>query len=165
MKKLSLNTAIGAMMIIAKGGPLMAIQKLGVTEEDFTLMTGDTVWTADIRPPIRRALEVCIYGVVDMIGLPRFELPAEYIAAIISTFVAPVNYFPACTWLAGGLSNEDIIQGRDAEAVMGFEKVTPQLLFALVVELENEADKTASAYCNKTGAKIQRLSVGAKPAK
>ena len=162
MSKLRLSTAVGTMQIIARGGPQMSIQSLGLTPDDYKLLTGVEVWTANVRTVVRRALDSYVYGVLDILGLPRFELPAEYLAAVISVFVHPVNYFPACVWLSGGLSAEDIKSGRLGEVPEGFEKVKPEVLFCLVIELHEHADSTAASYANRTGAAIERLSMKGK---
>lgn len=157
--RLSLQTAVGSMRLIARGAPGMAIDKLGVTEDDLALTTGDVPWTTSDRNRVRKTLDSFIYGVIEDLGLPRFELPAEYIAAVISTFVAPVNYFPACSWITARMSNEELSTGIKGTTPQGFERVTPEQLFAIVVQLVNEADKTAAAYAAKTQAVITRLAI------
>jgi hypothetical protein len=157
MKTLSLRTAIGAMQIIARGGPASAVDTLGITEEDMTLTTGVTPWLATDRARVRKTIDSFIYGVIDVLGLPRMDLPAEYCAAVIATFIDPANYFPACSWITGTVTSEELIAGKKGKPVEGFERVSPSELFALVLELHGDADKTAKSYAAKTGAVIDRL--------
>lgn len=157
MKRLSLATAVGSMRLISKGLPYLATSVLGITEDDVSIVTSDEPWLTSDRPVVRKTLDAFIYGTIEALGLARFQLPSEYIAAVISTFVSPCNYFPACTWVTGGVSNEELANGVRGVAPQGFEESTPQKLFALVLELEAHADITAAKYAAKTGTVIGRL--------
>lgn len=157
MANLSLRTAQGAMQILANGGPALVTDQLGLTPEDIQLVTGVTPWLATDRQTVRKGLDSFIYGVIDVLGLPRMDLPSEYVAAVISTFVDPCNYFPACAWVTAQVSSEELVAGKRAKPVEGFERTTPSELFAIILQLHGDADKTAQSYASKTGAAIERL--------
>lgn len=157
MKRLNFATLEGSMRLIEKGGVDLAGDRLGISPEDLKLVTGSIPWIITDRQSVRRTLDMLIHGLVDSLGLPRFELPAEYVAAVISVFVCPCNYFAACSWIPGSVSNEDLVAGTRGEPLEGFEKVTPSQLFALLIEVAGEADKVAQRYSKKMGVKIERL--------
>lgn len=157
MKKLKLQTATGVMQIIAKGGLEVTTKYLGIPEDDVKTVTGSAPWTGAERLQVRRVLDSYIYGMLDVLGLPRFEVPAEYAAAIIAVFVHPVNWFAACSWVTGMASQEELVSGVRGQAVDGFEIVTARELFAIVIECATDADAVAQSYATKTGAVIERL--------
>lgn len=154
--KLRIGTAIAAMDIIKQGGPDFSLNALGISPEDWELATGDNAWLGKERPRVMRVLDGFLYGVIDNMGLPRFELPAEYAAAIIAVFVSAKNYFPAVSWVSNLVSNQELATNAPRE---GWEDIKPRQLFALVLEVHEKADRVAEAYCNKTGSAISRLTV------
>ena len=85
MKRLRLQTAVGTMNLIAAGGADLTAKVLGITPEDVVLTTGVDAWVNTDRTRVRRVLDTYLFGMVDILGLPRFELPAEYVPAPIVT--------------------------------------------------------------------------------
>jgi hypothetical protein len=160
MKNLRLATAYGTMKILEKGGELVQADLLGVSQEDLALATGKAPWVATDRQAVRRTLDALMFGVIDAQGLPRFELPSEYCAAIIAVFVDPCNYFAACSWISGHVSHEELVAGSRGKTPEGFEKVRPEKLFALVIQISERGDSVAKAYASATGAAIERLGLG-----
>jgi hypothetical protein len=135
-KHLSLSATNGALQILSSGGIVDACQSCGVTERDWKLLTGNKIWLGQDRPVIRRALDSLIYGVIDMLALPRFEVPAEYACACISMFVSPCNYFPACSWLGTYHRAEDLADYHGTlDGVAGLETVSASKMFALVQDI------------------------------
>lgn len=158
-KNLRLHTALGAMNIIKNGGANFSQEQFGIDEVAFRITTDACPWTVHDRTKVRRTLDGFIWGTIETLGLPKFQLPAEYIASIIAVFVHPMNYLAACSWVSGYVSNEDLIQGKQSEGVEGFAKVEPSQVFALVIALNDVAnvDDIAAAYSAHTGASIARL--------
>ena len=70
-------------------------------------------------------------------GVARFELPAEYVAASIAMFVHPNNSMVACRLFERTVSSKDLSRG-DKTKPMEADK-----LFALVVELYSSSAATA----------------------
>ena len=89
--KLDIRTAKNTMEVIANGGATGAFDSLGITEDDFQLVTGDIPWIGADRHRVVAVLNSLIHGTVDLLGLPRIEVPAEFTAAAIAIFVAPLD--------------------------------------------------------------------------
>jgi len=117
---------------------------LGISPEDYKLANGNTSWQREQRRRVVTTLDALIFGTVDVLGLGRFQIPTEYVAAIVSTFVSPVNRMVCCTWLAeqgttGARAQDLAVAGQVASTV---DKSTPSQLFALVCQL-SETDESA----------------------
>jgi hypothetical protein len=114
---------------------------LGITADDMNLLRQQSQWMVAHKRQVIGALDALIYSSVDAVGLNRYELPAEYIAAIIGAFVAPANVQIACSWLEQhaktGKPIHDLANGYDAESLPSVR--APQL-FALVKLAEGEAE-------------------------
>lgn len=109
--------------------------QLGVSPDDFKLTYQPVIWRSEHRIRVIRTLEALMFGTAGMLGLARIKLPAEFIAAIVATFVAPCNRRLATMYL------DDVGTGGRAEdmaAGLTFEAVGPERLFALVVLLSQE---------------------------
>lgn len=101
---------------------------LDLSEDDYRFLTMNSLWIGTDRPRIRHVVESAVYGAVDYIGFPRIAVPAEFIAAAIAVFVAPMNYMVACSVMEGAEFSEHIINGVD-RPVSGSE------LFAFVLRI------------------------------
>lgn len=86
---------------------------LDLTEEDFAFVTGDRLWLGVDRSRARRCVEALVYGAIDVVGLPRFAAPVEFIAAAIALYVHPVNAQLACAIMDGAQFSDTIISGVD----------------------------------------------------
>ena len=115
--------------LIAADAAMEAATLLGITAVDFEFVTGSVPWTREDRGRVRAVLDAVCHGVVDLLGAPRLNLPAEYMAAVLVTFVKPVNMHLACLWCERQASAEDITEGGSVEAV------SADKLFALVCQL------------------------------
>lgn len=136
---LSMATALAAMKHIEQGSVTGEIDAFGVTKEDMKLTTGDTVWKGSDRSRVTNVLEVIMFGTVDVMGVPRFDIPAEYVAAVIAVFVAPSNTMLACRYLEGRSSAASIVlQGSD-ESAHGLERCTARQLFSLVLQIKDDS--------------------------
>ena len=134
MKQLSMASAKGAMITLL-GSEVGDITKaLGCTDSDWKVVTGMKPWKGAQRPQVKRLLEALIYGTIDVLGLPRFRVPAELVAATVALYVKPVNYMAACEWIGNQKSAEDLANftGRE-EDLSGLEKVTPDRIYSLVL--------------------------------
>lgn len=130
---LRLGTALGAVQIVKGMDPVELVTLLGLTEADCKLVGGRTPWVARDRGTVTRALDTFCAGVLDLCAVARFELPAEYIAAVIYSVVHPINYHTACVWMSGGRrSADDLVQGGSLGEV-----ISAQTLFALLCMLES----------------------------
>lgn len=98
-------TACAAIKIVQDEG------LLDMTPDDFLFLTGSSPWVATDRARVRRVIEAAIYGSLDYLGMPRFAVSAEYVAAAISYYVHPVNFKIGCIVMEGAEFTENIIQG------------------------------------------------------
>lgn len=100
---------------------------IDLSQEDYDFLTQDKLWIMTERSRVRRVIEATVYGALDMVGLPRFSAPAEYIAGVIIANVHPVNYLSACSVMEGAEFTENIINDVDAP-------LTAAQIFALVCQ-------------------------------
>lgn len=150
--ELKYATAAGSMSLIASMDYEEIFRGLGITPEEFKLLVGNAIWLGNDRAAVRKALDACLAGAMDLTGTPRFEMPAEYIAAAIVRFVAPVNVMKACAWM----ENQ-----RPAEVIAGAsstpETVNPAQLFALCNRLIEGSDKAVQqSFEKRVGIAIHR---------
>src|SRR3546814_7596359 len=88
---------------------IQASAVLDLTEDDFDLLTSNTVWIATDRSRARRCVEACVYGTLDFVGYPRFTATDEIIDAVIAYYVNPFNFQTACLIMEGAAFTENII--------------------------------------------------------
>lgn len=136
-------------------------ETLGVTPEDYALAASQNLWLNQHRPRVERVMEALLYGTTDLLGIGRIELPAEYIAAVVSTFIAPGNRRTACTWLSERkLSGTAANQLATGLASVQMSPASSQQLFALVIAL-SETDASTEARKNFTTRIDSRLRAAA----
>lgn len=134
MKRLSLETAKGAMMVLLNSNIKDVVGAIGCTESDWKLVIGKKPWLGVDRPRVMRVLDGLLYGMVDQMGLPRFELPAEFAASVVALFVSPVNHYASCVWMGKFARGEDLGNAQiNTEPVEGLELVSAKQLFALIL--------------------------------
>src|SRR5436305_13552538 len=97
---------------------ILASAVLYLTDDDFDFLTSNNVWIATDRSRARRCVEACVYGTLAFVGYRRFPAPVEFIPAVRSYYVHPVNIPPACLIMEGAESTANIINGveRPVEA-------------------------------------------------
>lgn len=123
-----LSVALGCMQAVKKGGANADLAALGMTAAEIELLTSDNVWMGTDRQTVMRCLESTIFGTADVLGLPRIEISAEFLAAHIYMYVSPVNYMAACSW-SGRTASVDKSSSRE------FDPVTASELHAYLVRL------------------------------
>jgi len=137
-RNLSLDVAIGSMRMLANMGRDGFLDGIGVSKLDFDRFIGDSQWINTDRNRMSSVLHALVNSSVDALGLPRFDLPAEYIAAAIALFVHPVNIMPACVYGPPSKSAED------AANLAVCQPCTPAQLFALVKQLYADSSRHAA---------------------
>src|SRR5260370_7927113 len=70
---------------------IQASAVLDLTEDDFDFLTSNKVWIATDRSRARRCVEACVDGTLDFEGYPRFPAPDQFIPAVITYYLHPVN--------------------------------------------------------------------------
>lgn len=146
-------TARNCLHIVAKGG-CDAVAAFGVAKPDFDLVTRREPWLGTDRERVVRVLNSLLFGSLDLLGLPRIQAPAEYIAAVLVTFVAPVNYQLACRFFEQSRPVDDLALNPGSQAM---ETVTASQLFAMVIDLYDPAalSQTAAAFEKRVGLAIE----------
>ena len=116
---------------------LVATNLMNMIKQQVTLANVDTLglkvlsqpimWTNSDRSTVRNTFDNLLFQSLDLLGLPRFILPVEYVAAGIVSFVHPVNYFTACLWSESHGSTTDELS-LDGE----YDRFSGRQLFAVV---------------------------------
>lgn len=115
---------------------------LGITQEDQDITMGETSWLASDRPQVTRTIEALVHGTLNAEGIGHIKVPAEYIAAVLATAIAPCNQRKACIYLQDyGQIGQPAMEHASGST---FEPVTADQLFSLVV-LAN-GDKHTGAF-------------------
>lgn len=150
---LSLETARGAMRMLATGEYAQIYHGLGLTEEDYALLTGSNIWLPAERSRVRRCLDAFSAGVMDLTGVPHFELPAEFVAAVICALVKGPNIQLACRWMEGMRPANEL-----ASATADAHVLDPTQLFALCCQLYDDraSQKVKEAFEKKVSRAIHR---------
>ena len=94
--KLNIRTSMASMKFLATQGSIGHLAAIGVTDDDFNLVTGSQPWNPSNRQKVYQILGLLMHGSCDVLGVPRFKLPAEFIAGAIALFVHPNNAQQAC---------------------------------------------------------------------
>lgn len=141
--------AIGAMKLLANGSASADFSTFGLSRHDFEMFMSENAWVAADRPTIERINGVLAGGTMDVIGVPRFPISAEYAAAILAMFVHPTNLQTACNWAAHYPSNIDLADGSQE---LGQVFATPGQLFALcLMLLEADPAQYRLRFLQRTG--------------
>lgn len=84
-----------------------------LSDDDIAFVKQDRIWLAHDRARVRRCIEAFSFGAIDILGLPRVPLPAEFIASVIVKVVSPSNWLTACVIMSGCEWSENIILNRE----------------------------------------------------
>lgn len=131
---LKLSAARGAMKLLAEASNVELFDTFGMTKDEIRLVLGSNPWIAGNRQVVRKCLDNLCAGVMDTVGVARFEMPAEYVAAVIAGFVHPTNIMIACRWMETQRPIASLWGSNSTEA-----DVNPATVFALVCSLLDDA--------------------------
>lgn len=106
---------------------------LEISKDDLKFITTGRIWQTSDRARGRRIIESIAFGSLDATGLPRFPLPAEFVATVIAIFVHPENWLVACNMMEGAEWSENIVNKVE-------EPLKAETLFAMVIEIEAGED-------------------------
>lgn len=147
--KVSFPVAVNCMNLIKDGACNDAFEALAILPEDFELVCATVPYVGADRHRVTNVLTSLIWGTLDVVGLPRIEVPTEFIASVISVFVSPGNLAVACRWMEAGTAAETLAAGGS------LEPVTAQQLFALCCQLASEAPAAARRWEQRTGRAVR----------
>jgi hypothetical protein len=152
---MNLDVALGSMRFLANMGRQGFLDGIGLSKADFDRLVGPDIWVASERARMTQLIHTVINASVDSMGLPRFNLPAEYIAAGIAMFIHPVNAHAACIFAPPAASAES--SGRMAVS----QPCTAEQLFALTIQLyDNPGRNSARALFEKnTGLALEKMAL------
>jgi len=119
--------SVAALKVLG-GGSSVALDK---DEIDFIM--GNRLWLAQERARVRRGVEAFAFGAIDVLGLPRFPLPAEFVACVIATIIHPVNWTVACVVMSGAEWSENVVMNRE-------DPLRADVLFSHVLRIAGGAE-------------------------
>lgn len=135
---LSLSTAIGILRSVERYSP-GDFDMLGITHEQMQKLTQNFTWLRSDMQVVMRTMITMLYGTLEVLGIPKITVPAEYIAPHIATLVDPCNRMACCVWLsqekqtgAGALE----LAARNHQASI-IDHTSADQLFALVCLLSD----------------------------
>lgn len=102
----------------------------GIAIEDWKLLTTDKLWTLSERQKIRSILIEMINISLTIAGIPPQSLPVQYVAALISSLVAPCNRLVACSCSP---ETYDAVAASGLEGPVQFVNTDRQTLTSLVL--------------------------------
>lgn len=142
---LRLEAAKSVFALIRDGAIFGGIGSVGVTPAELRLVTDPIPWVGTDRPSVVRAMESLLYGSLDVLGLPRIRVPAEYVAAVVCVCVSACNISLACSWMQREASASTDALVTAAELGGDIEPVSAERLFALCCEIYETEGRTAAS--------------------
>lgn len=122
------------------------------TTADIELVNQEGIWVAGDRAIVRNGLEAILNAGIDVLGLQRIQLPAEYIAATIVTAVHPVNWLIACNYLEdANITKVDALAGYAEQR----EPFSAKQLFSLCLLANVQDDQLEMNIRNKFRAAME----------
>jgi len=119
--------SVAALKILG-GGSNVALDK-----DEIEFIMGQRLWLAQERARVRRGVEAFAFGALDVLGLPRFPLPAEFVACVIATIIHPSNWTVACVVMSGAEWSEDVVMNRS-------DPLRADVLFSHVLRIAGGAE-------------------------
>jgi len=102
----------------------------GFSAEEWELLTKVEPWTAEERRGVRSVLAEAVNVTMAIAGLPAEPLPGQYVAAVISTLIHPVNRHVAA------IRAPETYDAVAASGLVGSSEIvpmTPQQMVGLVM--------------------------------
>lgn len=153
--RLHLASALACMQLIDRGCVGTDFKANGILEAEWKALKQELVWESQQRPTIERVVNTLLFSSMDSANIPRLSPPAEYIAAIISTFVNPVNWMIACQWYDRFTPVDEMTSDLPSTA---WTPASGTELFAMCVELEGRGSDIAGRFEKKVGFAAKRAS-------
>jgi len=145
------TVARGAMQILANAGQAGFLALVGISKDDYDMLSGKAPWPGTARNRVMQTLKSLLFLTTDSLGLNRFRLPAEWVAGGIAMFCSPVNIHSACHLMANTPSASDLASGRQQ-----IDECTPEQIFATCVQLiaDPKTSEAQALFQTKTGLAI-----------
>jgi len=163
MSHLSETTAIATLAVIDQYLPA-DFDTLGITPEEFQLISSPLPWRRDYMPRLVRTMNALIFGSCEVMMLPKITVPAEYVAAVISACVNPANTMSMCIIMSqeratGVGALELAARGQQSSTI---DPCSADQLFALcnILESKDRANYARMALKEKLGIRIDNALKG-----
>ncbi len=137
--QLQLAVVKSAMKALASGTATGPLESLGLLPNELELITGDVPWKASQRNLVSKTLHTLMYSTQDALGLQRFDVCAEYVAATIAMFVQPSNIMVACIWMQADLLSATALGNPNLESV-NRNRIDSSTLFSLCLQMLADSD-------------------------
>jgi len=156
---LSKDVVVSSMSLISRLGGTGQLEASGVSKADFNKLVGDEPWLGSDRNRMTSVLHTLLMGSIDALGLPRFPLPAEFMAAGICVFVSPVNVHAACRFVAETRDAESLASQTGTQQIGLPEAVKPEKIFALVCMMYDDPRRAIcrSQFEKQTGLQLDKV--------
>lgn len=164
MQNVSVSTAIALLRTIERYTPA-DFDVLGITQENFELLSQRDTWRREQLHIIIRTFNSVLFGTLEIMGLPKLVVPSEYVAAHITSIVAPENHMHCCILLAmerqtgvGALE----LAARQASPSQ-YDPTSADHLFALVCLLQDtdESNYARTRFRQRLGLRVEEALRGA----
>ena len=157
---MQLKVALGSMNILAQSAHQGYLESIGITITDFQKLTSNVPWHGSDRARVSQTFKSLLYTTMDSLGVPRFQVPVEWIAANIAVFVAPINIQVACRFFEVSQTAEAM--GRGVDEV---DSCSSKQLFALVQQLLSapESSSARALFEKNVGVKLARIQTPLRP--
>lgn len=156
---LKLDTLIGVMYAIEASVPA-SLGQVGLNEQNWKQVCQNTPWVGSDRLRAKATLETLQWATLDFLNLPRFEVPAEYTAAVLAFYVHPINWMTACLLFEGGQTASDLGVPTAGES----EKVSARQLLAIMCLLQdNGCKQELEARFKKHSQRMLKQAIGDAP--
>lgn len=138
------TSAVGALALLSEND-VVDLQK-----DDIEFLMGNNIWLQSQRNRARRCIEAFAYGALDIIGLPRFPLPAEFISAVIVASVHSSNWMTACVVMSGAEWTENVILRRE-------DPLDAEVLFSHCLRISSGARKEVDQVERKVRQQVGKI--------
>ena len=130
-----------ALRVVKAGRYQQMLEMQGIPKTVWSVALGSDIWLPQDRQNVRQVFDSLLFGTLDVLGLPRVELPAEYIAAFVCIFADPVNWQTACTWYQNANTIDALVVPEDQMEAGIFEaNMSAKRLFAMVCRFASVSD-------------------------
>ena len=132
---------------------------LGINKQDFMKLSQDLPWRRDEIRNTMRTFNALMFGSLEIMGVPKMTVPAEYVGAVIAATVNPANQMLACVWLSAERSTGAgaLEMSARGETNPSYDQVTGEQLFAIVLGLQSTEDSNEirTRFRTKFGLRIK----------
>lgn len=163
MSNLSEDTAFATLKVIENYLPA-DFDTLGITQEEFEKLGSPNPWLRPEIPRLVRTVNALIFGTLEVMTLPKLVVPAEYVAAVITTCVNPANIMACCVIMAQerqtGVGALELASRSNQSS--NIDPTSADQLFALCIILNNteQANFARKRLRVRLGLKIEEAMKG-----